>query len=116
LRKNFLLFATPGESNFLTGHYWFGIPFIIFGIVGIINAINLFDGLDGLAAGVSFIALTIFAVIAFFTGNLSVITLRVALMGALLGFLKYNVYPSRIFMGDTGSMLCGYFWPAWPSC
>lgn len=87
---------------------WIGVPFTIFAIVGMINAINLFDGLDGLAAGVSIIALSIFIVFALFTGNRLVVTLGAGLLGALLAFLKYNFYPARIFMGDAGSMLCGF--------
>ncbi len=85
-----------------------GFPLTILAIVGIINAINLLDGLDGLAGGVTTIATTAFAIIAFLTGNSQLIGLTVALLGAITGFLKFNTYPARIFMGDSGSLFLGY--------
>lgn len=87
---------------------WLAIPFTLFAIVGVINALNLIDGLDGLAGGVSVIALGAFFVLAWSTGNQAVMILCAALLGALLGFLKYNYYPARIFMGDTGSLVVGF--------
>ncbi len=87
---------------------WFSIPFTIFAIVGVINAINLIDGLDGLAAGVSLIAAVAFLLLAFFTGNSQAIMLCAALIGVLLGFLRFNFYPAQIFMGDSGSLAIGY--------
>lgn len=87
---------------------WFAIPFTVFAVVGVINAINLLDGLDGLAGGVSVIALICFAILAFRNGNSQAMMLCISLLGALLGFLKYNFYPARIFMGDTGSLGLGF--------
>ena len=87
---------------------WAAIPFTVFAVVGVINAINLLDGLDGLAGGVSVIALTCFAVLAYHDGNSPAVMLCIALLGALLGFLKYNFFPARIFMGDTGSLGLGF--------
>jgi UDP-GlcNAc:undecaprenyl-phosphate GlcNAc-1-phosphate transferase len=87
---------------------WLGIPFTVFALVGVINAINLIDGLDGLAGGVSCIALAAFFVLGIFEGDKITMLLSAALAGALLGFLKYNFYPARIFMGDTGSLVVGY--------
>lgn len=84
------------------------IPFTLFAVVGVINAVNLLDGLDGLAAGVSTIAAASFGILAFMTGNEILLVMAVALMGALLGFLNYNTYPARIFMGDSGSLFLGY--------
>jgi UDP-GlcNAc:undecaprenyl-phosphate GlcNAc-1-phosphate transferase len=84
------------------------IPFTIFGIVGMINAINLLDGLDGLAGGICTIACVSFAIISFTSGNSALISLVFAILGALLGFLRYNNYPAIIFMGDCGSLLLGY--------
>jgi len=84
------------------------IPFTVIGIVGLINAINLLDGLDGLAGGVCIIACVTFAIISFISGNPVLLVLSVALLGALLGFLRYNHHPAIIFMGDSGSLLLGY--------
>lgn len=84
------------------------IPFTIFGIVGLINAINLLDGLDGLAGGVCAIACVTFAIVSFISGNSILLVLSAALLGTLLGFLRYNHHPAIIFMGDSGSLLLGY--------
>ena len=86
----------------------FAIPFTVIGIVGLMNAINLLDGLDGLAGGVCTLACISFAVISYSSGNPILFTLVIALLGALLGFLRYNNYPAIIFMGDCGSLLLGY--------
>ncbi len=89
--------------------WWIGIPFTIFAVVGVINALNLLDGLDGLAGGFSFIALAAFALLGWQDGNLQVTVLSVALLGGVVGFLKYNSYPATIFMGDAGSLSLGFF-------
>ena len=87
----------------------FSLPFTVLWIVGITNAINLIDGIDGLAAGVSFFVLaTIFGVSLIHSQPVTS-ALAVAAAGALLGFLRYNFFPARIFMGDSGSMLTGFF-------
>lgn len=86
----------------------FSIPLTILWIVGITNAINLIDGLDGLAAGVSSIALITITGMAFFMGNIFVASLSLIVLGSTLGFLIYNFYPAKIFMGDTGSLFLGY--------
>jgi UDP-GlcNAc:undecaprenyl-phosphate GlcNAc-1-phosphate transferase len=88
--------------------FWLAVPFTILAVVGVINALNLIDGLDGLASGVSVIALSAFFILAWMDGNAAVALLCAALLGAVLGFLKYNLYPARIFMGDTGSMTLGF--------
>ncbi len=87
---------------------YLSIPITIFAIVGLANAINLLDGLDGLAAGVCAMATTTFAVLAYSSGNDDLLKLCLALLGALIGFLKYNTHPARTFMGDSGSLLLGY--------
>jgi UDP-GlcNAc:undecaprenyl-phosphate/decaprenyl-phosphate GlcNAc-1-phosphate transferase len=87
---------------------WIAIPFTLIAVVGVINAMNLIDGLDGLAGGVSVIALCAFLILAWMDGNPSTALLCAALLGALLGFLKFNFYPARIFMGDTGSLTIGF--------
>ena len=87
---------------------YLSIPFTVFAIVGVINAINLMDGLDGLAGGVTAIAAAALAIIAFNTGNQPLVALSVALLGGVIGFLKFNSYPAKIFMGDGGSLFLGY--------
>ncbi|HBG07017.1 MAG: hypothetical protein A2075_16475 [Geobacteraceae bacterium GWC2_58_44] len=87
---------------------WLAIPFTVVAIVGVVNSFNLIDGLDGLAGGISAITLVAFGVLAFRSGNVEVQILCVALLGAMLGFLKYNVFPARIFMGDAGSLVIGF--------
>lgn len=87
---------------------WFAIPFTVFAAVGVINALNLIDGLDGLSGGVASIALSAFFILAWQDGNTIAMVLCSGLFGALLGFLKYNVYPAKIFMGDAGSLSLGF--------
>ena len=81
---------------------------LLFFIVGTINSFNLLDGLDGLASGISLLV----AVVLFFLGlnslNVFLLVLLASLIGALVGFLKYNAYPARIFLGDSGSLILGY--------
>jgi UDP-GlcNAc:undecaprenyl-phosphate GlcNAc-1-phosphate transferase len=77
-------------------------------ILLVTNAINLIDGLDGLAGGIALIITTTIASVALAMGRFSVVVLAVALAGALLGFLRYNFPPARIFMGDAGSQFLGF--------
>jgi UDP-GlcNAc:undecaprenyl-phosphate GlcNAc-1-phosphate transferase len=95
----------------LFGQLEFGflsIPITILWIVGITNAINLIDGLDGLAAGVSSIALITISGMAIIMGNTFVVAMGAIVLASTLGFLIYNFYPAKIFMGDTGAMFLGY--------
>lgn len=87
---------------------WIAIPFTVFAVVGVINAFNLMDGLDGLAGGISTIALSAFLILGLMTGNQLLVAMCAALLGGIVGFLKYNLYPARIFMGDTGSLTVGF--------
>ncbi len=83
------------------------VPFIAFVVVGTVNSVNLTDGLDGLAAGVTLIVMSFFGIVALNWGMGSVSIFSVALTGTCLGFLIYNAYPAKVFMGDTGSMALG---------
>ncbi len=86
------------------------IPFIVFVEIAMANAVNLTDGLDGLASSTSAIVAACFAVIGMFIlpeNNEPMAAAAQAVFGATLGFLVYNHYPARIFMGDTGSMALG---------
>jgi UDP-GlcNAc:undecaprenyl-phosphate GlcNAc-1-phosphate transferase len=77
-------------------------------VVFITNAINLLDNMDGLAAGVAAIAAAYFALMCSFSGQYLVGALSIALLGACLGFLFYNLNPANIFMGDSGSLFLGF--------
>ena len=87
---------------------WFAVPVTIFWLVGLTNTVNLIDGLDGLAAGVAAIASITIMLVALKQSFLLVAILTAALAGSACGFLFYNSYPARIFMGDTGSMFLGF--------
>lgn len=76
-------------------------------IVGLINAMNLIDGLDGLAAGITIIISGSLLFVALSLHNYITVFLLAALAGSALGFLRFNFYPARIFMGDSGSMFLG---------
>ena len=78
-------------------------------LTGINNSVNLTDGIDGLASSVTFVVGVFFALVAFFVGEMNTgLSLTSALMiGSTLGFLVYNFYPARVFMGDTGSLFLG---------
>ncbi len=89
----------------------FSLPFTILWILAITNAVNLIDGLDGLATGVSIIALSTMGVIGYFflTVENAVVSIMIfVLVGALAGFLPYNFFPARIFLGDTGALFLGF--------
>jgi UDP-N-acetylmuramyl pentapeptide phosphotransferase/UDP-N-acetylglucosamine-1-phosphate transferase len=81
--------------------------FTVFVVVVITNAFNLIDGVDGLAGGVGFISASFFGVVALIMNQFDMAIIAFSLMGALLGFLKYNFHPARVFMGDSGSLLVG---------
>lgn len=83
------------------------VPFIAFVVVGTVNSVNLTDGLDGLASGVTLIVLSFFGLVALNWGFDSTAIFSATLTGACLGFLIFNAYPAKIFMGDTGSMALG---------
>jgi len=87
---------------------YLAIPLTIFALVGITNAINLSDGLDGLAGGTSLISISIIALLAFDAGGETVVLISMAVAGSILGFLRHNTYPARLFMGDTGSQFLGF--------
>lgn len=83
------------------------VPFIAFVVVATTNSVNLTDGLDGLASGVTLIVASFFSLVAINWGYPSIAVFSAALTGACLGFLRFNAYPAKVFMGDTGSMALG---------
>ncbi len=86
---------------------WLYGIFILFILIGSSNAVNLTDGLDGLAAGLSTIAFIAFSLISLRVGYTDMGMFTLVLMGSLVGFLIYNAYPAKVFMGDTGSLALG---------
>ncbi len=97
---------------FLEGIYldfgWFNIPILFFVVIGTVNGTNFTDGLDGLASSVTVLVATFFTVVAIGT-NSGIEPITCAVVGALLGFLLFNVHPASVFMGDTGSLALGGF-------
>ena len=83
------------------------VPIMMFVIIGTVNVVNLTDGLDGLASGITLIVSIFFMLLAISVGNSDVAILAAATGGACLGFLGFNSYPAKVFMGDTGSMALG---------
>ncbi|OPD37399.1 phospho-N-acetylmuramoyl-pentapeptide-transferase [Clostridium botulinum] len=83
------------------------IPFITFYYVSTTNALNLTDGLDGLAASITLLVVTFFIFLSFGMGHYTLSISCGCIAGALLGFLRYNCYPAKIIMGDTGSLALG---------
>jgi UDP-GlcNAc:undecaprenyl-phosphate GlcNAc-1-phosphate transferase len=85
-----------------------GLPFTMLWVAGVINALNLVDGLDGLAGGTALLAVATTFVFAVLHGEPLIMLFTAALAGALVGFLRWNLNPAKIFMGDTGSMFLGF--------
>ena len=77
-------------------------------MVGMINAINHSDGLDGLAGGLSVLSLSCMAYLGFLTEGTKVVAIAVSVLGGVIGFLRYNTFPARVFMGDSGSQFLGF--------
>jgi UDP-GlcNAc:undecaprenyl-phosphate GlcNAc-1-phosphate transferase len=97
----------PFTDELFVFPYLFVVAFTLVWIMGMINTINFLDGLDGLAAGVGAIVSAVLAVHMLREGQYSVALLPLALLGATLGFLPFNFYPARVFLG-SGSMVLGY--------
>ncbi|MBE7029499.1 MAG: undecaprenyl/decaprenyl-phosphate alpha-N-acetylglucosaminyl 1-phosphate transferase [Ruminococcaceae bacterium] len=87
---------------------WFSIIVTFLWIIAVTNAINLIDGLDGLAASISRISSFALVFISLLTGRADMAVVFMAVAGACSGFLPYNSYPARIFMGDSGALFLGY--------
>ncbi len=97
---------------FTNGKYldlgFLAIPMLFVVIIGTVNGVNFTDGLDGLASSVTVLVATFFTVVAIGTKS-GIEPITCAVVGALLGFLLFNVYPASVFMGDTGSLALGGF-------
>lgn len=87
------------------GYAFYPISFLL--IIGMVNAVNLTDGIDGLSSSVTFVVMLGFLFVASFLGNTAVALFAAAIAGGCAGFLSWNFYPAKTFMGDTGSMFLG---------
>ena len=87
---------------------WLAIPVMFIAVIGTVNGVNFTDGLDGLASSVTVLVATFFTVVAIGTRS-GIEPITCAVVGALMGFLLFNVYPASVFMGDTGSLALGGF-------
>lgn len=87
---------------------WLSWPTTILWIVGVTVGMNFIDGLDGLAAGISLIVCGVIAVMSFYTGQVVMAVLMLAMLGSLTGFLFFNFNPAKVFMGDSGSLFLGF--------
>lgn len=102
--------GTSMNIPFLNGQINLGlfyIPFVLFYFAGTTNAVNLTDGLDGLCTSITVLVVTFLAIVSYSMGHESLAIFCVALAGALLAFLRFNAFPARVFMGDTGSLALG---------
>ena len=102
----------PFTGGFDRGYFldlgWLFIPFLFFVTLGTDNGVNFIDGLDGLCTSVTILVATFMTVVAV-GENTGISPITGAVVGSLLGFLLFNVYPARVFMGDTGSLALGGF-------
>lgn len=100
--------STPFGDRLYLGSVAFFMALIFF-VMAISFSANETDGLDGLLGGVSLIAILTLLIVSFLSGNYNLASLSAAILGAILAFLWFNIYPAKVFMGDTGSMAIGIF-------
>lgn len=102
----------PFTGGFSDGYFWnlgiFFVPALFVIVLGTDNGVNFTDGLDGLCTSVTILVATFFTVVAI-GENTGISPITGAVVGSLLGFLLFNVYPAKVFMGDTGSLALGGF-------
>ncbi len=103
-----LVMKVPYMEGVYLDFGWMNIPVLFFIVIGTVNGTNFTDGVDGLASSVTVLVATFFSVVAIGTGS-GIEPVTCAVVGALLGFLLFNVYPASVFMGDTGSLALGGF-------
>lgn len=103
-----LAMKIPFASNMVLDLGRWNIPFLFIVVLATVNGINFTDGLDGLASSVTIMVATFFSVVAIGTAS-GIEPITCAVVGGLLGFLLFNVYPASVFMGDTGSLALGGF-------
>jgi phospho-N-acetylmuramoyl-pentapeptide-transferase len=97
-----------GMEGFVELPLWFYIPFITIVMYLIINSVNMTDGLDGLASSITIVVMLFFSIVGFIKGEWAYVKVfGLITAGGCLGFLTYNLYPAKVFMGDTGSLALG---------
>ena len=94
------------DGHPLPGYIALSLTFLF--LLGITNAINLSDGLDGLAGGMSLLSLGVISLLAYQSGEFDIMLISIAILGSVLGFLRFNTHPARVFMGDGGSQFLGF--------
>lgn len=99
-------YLLPFHLGWLRPGWWYG-PIAVLAILGAANAVNITDGLDGLATGASAIGFAFFALLGLKLKEPSATLFALAMVGSLIGFLRVNLHPARVFMGDTGSLALG---------
>ncbi len=87
---------------------WAGVTLTFVAIVGMINAMNTSDGLDGLAGGEGLLSLLVIAFLAYMVDGTETLIFAITTIGGVLGFLRFNTFPARVFMGDAGSQFLGF--------
>ena len=103
-----LTMLVPFSGGYRWDIGWLAVPVLFVAVIGTVNGTNFTDGLDGLASSVTVLVATFFTVVAIGTRS-GIEPITCAVVGALLGFLLFNVYPASVFMGDTGSLALGGF-------
>lgn len=106
-KLDFTGFSLPGIHGGFLEIGWLIVPLFVLVVVATANAVNISDGLDGLAGGLTATAFAVYAIIAAIEGRYGVSGFCVTLVGALLSYTWFNVYPARFFMGDVGSFALG---------
>lgn len=101
-------FFNPFTDSYLLLPYWLQFIMTVLWIVGLVSVINFMDGLDGLAGGLTALSGFTLFVVAFIKGQPDSALMAAMLIGATLGFLRHNLPPSRVYMGDSGAYLLGY--------
>ena len=86
----------------------FAMPVSVLWIAGVVNAVNIIDGLDGLAASIMIVSSMAIAAIAAVFGHYVIVAFAIVFAGSVIGFLRYNLFPASIFMGDSGSLPLGF--------
>jgi len=108
IHHGFLLENPFGSIGFHPLFIWFSIPFSVLWIVGIANAVNLIDGLDAMASGVILIASIILSIASLLNPAIGLSPYLLVLMGSIVGYIRFNLHPAKIIMGDSGALFLGY--------
>ena len=103
-----LTLLVPFSGGYYLDIGWVAVPLLFFAVIGTVNGVNFTDGLDGLASSVTVMVATFFTVVAIGSHS-GIEPITCAVVGSLMGFLLFNVFPAKVFMGDTGSLALGGF-------